>query len=462
MAGRNRRGRAWGELRAQTQQARELAEFLRRLVDQHGFTVRRLQEVMSYGKSTISSNLNGKVPQEQFVLDLVEAVVREPRMKQHVLAEARRLWKAADKPPAPTGVAAGPTSALALAHKTNEQLVTVYERNRDLERERTGAHQLVLVLVRLVGHLQDQVDELGHRPDAAAELDAVHEQLRVAKQELERARRAREEAELLADRAQQRATALEEELARARQVMPQNDVSVAVDFATAQLPPELQEESILADVDRALRTAEGFLQEGAERRAQIADGIGRPRPGSGTAGEGWQVVALLVGRTLGVVLMMVGTAIHYGLSTWVTKRDVVLGFPDLLVLFGIALLVDPWDIVWNTLRPLFLRLTHDSDEPVVWDLTIPDVLTRALRVPWGAAAAAAAALSLATIYWWPMWILIATIPAALATMAYAIAGRNRHIVQLVAPLFTGIAQLLPKPLPASTTAPADSSPPGTR
>jgi chromosome segregation ATPase len=151
------------------------------------------------------------------------------------------------------------------AHRTNEQLVTVYERNRELERERTGAHQLVLVLVRLVGHLQDQVDELGHRPDAAAELDAVHEQLRVAKQELERARRAREEAELLADRTQQRATALEEELARARQVMPQNDVSVAVDFATAQLPPELQEESILADVDRALRTAEGCLQEGAER-----------------------------------------------------------------------------------------------------------------------------------------------------------------------------------------------------
>lgn len=207
MAGRNRRGRAWGELQAQTQQARELAEFLRRLVDQHGFTVRRLQEVMSYGKSTISSNLNGKVPQEQFVLDLVGAVVREPRMKQHVLAEARRLWKAADKPPVPTGVAASPTSALALAHKTNEQLVTVYERNRELERERTGAHQLVLVLVRLVGHLQDQVDELDHRPDAAAELDAVHEQLRVAKQELERARRAREEAELLADRAQQRATA---------------------------------------------------------------------------------------------------------------------------------------------------------------------------------------------------------------------------------------------------------------
>jgi putative Mn2+ efflux pump MntP len=173
-------------------------------------------------------------------------------------------------------------------------------------------------------------------------------------------------------------------------------------------------------------------------------------------------VALLVGRTLGVVLMMVGAAIHYGLSTWVTKMDVVLGFPDLLVLLGIALLVDPWDIVWNTLRPLFLRLTTDSDEPVVWDLTIPDVLTRALRVPWGAAAAAATALSLATIYWWPMWILIATVPAALATMAYAIAGRNRHIVQLVAPVFTGIAQLLSKPLPASTTATADSSPPGTR
>ncbi|MFF2126587.1 hypothetical protein ACFVW1_14530 [Streptomyces olivochromogenes] len=42
----------------------------------------------------------------------------------------------------------------------------------------------------------------------------------------------------------------------------------------------------------------------------------------------------------------------------------MLGFPDLLVLFGIALLVDPWDIVWNTLRPLFLRLTTDSDEPL--------------------------------------------------------------------------------------------------
>jgi hypothetical protein len=47
-------------------------------------------------------------------------------------------------------------------------------------------------------------------------------------------------------------------------------------------------------------------------------------------------------------------------------------------------------------------------------------------------------------------------------MAYAIAGRNRHIVQQVAPAFTGIAQLLPKPLPASTSATVGSSPPGTR
>ncbi|MDH6703049.1 hypothetical protein ABZ682_40740 [Streptomyces griseoviridis] len=92
----------------------------------------------------------------------------------------------------------------------------------------------------------------------------------------------------------------------------------------------------------------------------------------------------------------------------------------------------------------------------MWQLSTEDVLTRVMRVPWAAAASAATVLSLATVYWWPLWILIATVPAGLGAMTYAVLGRNQPVVGRVAPaLSAGLAAirpLLPTAQPAPSTA----------
>lgn len=72
-----------------------------------------------------------------------------------------------------------------------------------------------------------------------------------------------------------------------------------------------------------------------------------------------------------------------------------------------------------------------------------------LRVPWAAAASTATVLGVATVYWWSAWILAAIVPAAVVTMGYAVLGRNRPVVGIVAPIFTSIAALVRQSLPAA-------------
>ncbi|GAA3122744.1 hypothetical protein GCM10020254_82300 [Streptomyces goshikiensis] len=261
MAGGKGRGRAWAPLRAESEEAGELARFLRHLMDLHGVTVRALESGVPYARSTISDNLAGKVPPKQFVEVVVKAVVLEPRKQAVDLRRALDLWQAAQTPSASVVVrpAPGAGTALALADKTSDRLYEVMDRNLELEKDRIGTQQLVLLLMRLVGSLQDQVAALSDVPAAAAELAAVTEQLLAAQKELNWARQARYEAELLASRAQQESVALQEELARLRAAAPSAEEAVPV---AAQLPAELQEDFFLADVERALATAEGFLRGG--------------------------------------------------------------------------------------------------------------------------------------------------------------------------------------------------------
>ena len=448
----NGKGRGWAPLRAQTPQATELAQFLRHLVDYHGFTLRRLQSAVPYGKSTISDNLSGRVPPLAFVEAVVTAVVTEPRKRAVDLERARALWRAADKPPpaATAPAVAQPGSSLvAVIKTTSDELATVYGRNMALEREKATSHHLVLLLLRLVATLNDKVEALSAAPDAEAELTAVNEQLLQAQQELERARQARADAEALTARAQRQSLALQEELAQLRAATPPATASTAMGAVT-ELPPELHDDFFFADVDRALRTAEGFLEEGAQQRERLAEDMGAALPDPAQVDESWRVLALVLGRALGCVLMMVGSGVHYAVSTWVTTSQTALGLTDLLVLVGVVLLVDPWEIIWNTLRPWARRfISNWPRERVVWSLTASDALTRVLRVLWGAAASTATVLSLATVFWWPVWILVATVPAALGTMSYAVLGRSKMIIEIVAPAFTSIAGLARQPLLAA-------------
>jgi hypothetical protein len=444
MAGRKGRGRAWAPLRAQTEQAAELAQFLRDLIDVHGVTLRQLQDMVMYGKSTISDNLSGKVPPKAFVDAVVRAVVTEPRKRALDLEKAFRLWELANKPPstAAAKAPASPGGALAVIEKTNDRLAVMTDRAMELEQERVGAHQLTLLLLRLVARLQEELDTLSAAPAVAQEqIDTLSEQLRVAKQELELARQARQEAELLANRAQAHTTALQEELAALRTAMPTTNVDVAVNMYTSQLPEELQEEYFLADVDRALRTAEGFLKDGVQRRERLADDL----PDSGGAGhrselQTWQDIALLTGRALGGLLMMGGAMLDYAISTHFGRT--YSGGGTALVLIGTVLLVDPWDLYFEYWPLLRAKLRREKGE-YSWSINLNSVFSRLFRLAWGTASAVAAVLSVATMFWWSHWLLLATVPSALFLWLGTIRSDSTPLVDVMLLVTKQVARLFP-------------------
>ncbi|MFE9482855.1 hypothetical protein ACFYNM_30115 [Streptomyces spororaveus] len=420
-----------------------MARFLRHLMDEHGVTMRALEERIPYARSTISENLKGKVPPEAFVAAVVKAVVLEPRKQAIDLRRAKDLWDAARTPSRSVVVrqAGGAGGAIALADKTSDKLYEVMDRNMELERDRVGTQQLVLLLMRLVASLQDQVAALSDVPAAAAEMAGLTEQLHLAQKELEWARQARYEAELLAGRAQQESVALQEELARLRAAAPSAEEAVPV---AAQLPAELQEEFFLADVERALATAEGFLQEGAQLRERLGGELPVVVPSAEpqTAGEAvvMRMVVLLACRTLGVLLVVAGSVLNYALSTWVSRTaggvGVFLGAP------GVLLLLDPWDAYTDWWPALRARIRHEADPPG-WSVDLGNVFTRLLRVSWAVAAAVGAVLVLATFYWWPLWWLILMVPVTLGLAGYTVAGRSLPAVRVLIVLTGHVAGLFP-------------------
>ncbi|MFD6940917.1 hypothetical protein ACFWAP_32800 [Streptomyces goshikiensis] len=68
---------------------------------------------------------------------------------------------------------------------------------------------------------------------------------------------------------------MQEKLARLRAAAPSAEEAVP---AAAQLPAELQEDFYLADFERALATAEGFLQEGVQLRERIGGELSEIEP----------------------------------------------------------------------------------------------------------------------------------------------------------------------------------------
>lgn len=109
-----------------------------------------------------------------------------------------------------------------------------------------------------------------------------------------------------------RAAQLQEELARLRAAAPGADEPLPV-------AAQLQEEFFPADVERALSTAEGFLQEGAQLRERFGGELqvaGPSEQQEGVAGEPvmMRIVVLLGCRTLGVLLVVGGAMVNYALG----------------------------------------------------------------------------------------------------------------------------------------------------
>jgi transcriptional regulator with XRE-family HTH domain len=90
-------GRKWAPLRGEYAEVRELAEALRALADSHGLTLRDIAERVPYGRSAISTNLNGEDrPSWGFVTHLLEACTDGDRHAYAVLErKIQPLWDTA-------------------------------------------------------------------------------------------------------------------------------------------------------------------------------------------------------------------------------------------------------------------------------------------------------------------------------------------------------------------------------
>ncbi|SFH05216.1 hypothetical protein SAMN02787118_14033, partial [Streptomyces mirabilis] len=233
MAGRG--GRPWGPIRAESAEAKALAEFLRAQVDVSGKTLNTLAGEIHFSKSRISEHLAGKVPDQKFVTDLIRAAVLEPRLCERRLAEAGKLLREAAypspvKPPPPAA------SVLELAEARAQQ-VEIYDRlTRSLEqqnelREAAGnSAKLVMILLAVINKLERRITDLtGERdqlhaahaaPDTLRQtqqqLTRAQEQEQRAQQELQRAQEKQRQAEELAARVQAQVDQLADELDRLR------------------------------------------------------------------------------------------------------------------------------------------------------------------------------------------------------------------------------------------------------
>ncbi|TDD95312.1 helix-turn-helix domain-containing protein [Actinomadura rubrisoli] len=89
----------WAELRGDYVEPRELAQFLRNVVDDYRLSIRQLAERMPYSKSVISERLSGKArPEWKFVEALIDACARsDMRAKARLKADAQEKWEAADR-----------------------------------------------------------------------------------------------------------------------------------------------------------------------------------------------------------------------------------------------------------------------------------------------------------------------------------------------------------------------------
>ncbi|MFH9347577.1 tetratricopeptide repeat protein [Kitasatospora sp. NPDC017646] len=239
-------GRPWGPIRAHSAEGRELARFLRALVDASGMTMTAIAGRINRSRTQVGSYLAGsQLPERDFVLALVATAVPEPRLRERRQAEALGRLRAAQHPaaPAPVGAqapagAAAPAPArlaVELAEARRQQIDTYDRLTRSLEQqavlERTSHNsaQLVMALLYMINKLEQRVHTLSAERDelrghgrayeleqAQRQLERALDQERRAREELRRAEDKQRRAEELAARVQEQARRLTDELDRLR------------------------------------------------------------------------------------------------------------------------------------------------------------------------------------------------------------------------------------------------------
>ncbi|MFJ4094840.1 FxSxx-COOH system tetratricopeptide repeat protein [Kitasatospora sp. NPDC089913] len=289
MAQANQGGRPFGPVRAESPEAEELADFLRHLVVAAGRTVADVARTVGRAPGTVSGNLSGRVPTEQFVRALVAATTRDPRD----LRRALNLLEAARHPAPPRtrpgGLPGGglPGGSIEEQHGYLEalyhQLGQAKEQRDELRLALENTEKIVTVLLIMLATLQHRVGELteernrllGHRRELARlvstqrQLVDAHDRERRAMDELVRAETRRTEVEGLLSQVLDQMGRLTERVA----LLQDSDGGRPGDHRTdlPLAPAGSTEDPLGEDIDRALERLGAINEEGDRTVRRLAD-----------------------------------------------------------------------------------------------------------------------------------------------------------------------------------------------
>ncbi|MGW6617277.1 hypothetical protein ACWGA0_27980 [Streptomyces erythrochromogenes] len=206
-------GRPLGALRGRTEQANELAVWLRKVT--LGKAIRTLEEHFAYSTTSWSEFRSGsRLPSEDLLKAVVERYVTEPEMRDRQKAEGRRLLAAAKEaeaalvdtaapepapPPLPVPVAQGRNEvvkALLRLDDARMRQIEALEKLAASERRRAQLEDMVSVLQERCTVLEVERDRAREdvRAELESELQISREYRRQADEKLEHARRAEEKA----------------------------------------------------------------------------------------------------------------------------------------------------------------------------------------------------------------------------------------------------------------------------
>ncbi|MFD0339648.1 hypothetical protein ACFVH0_13280 [Streptomyces sp. NPDC127117] len=292
----------------------DLASLLRGWMDHADLTIDLLRERLTAdhfpdgripSRTTLANRFSGVALDDAFVQAVADACSRDADEQRMLLAQAHELKTRgagvpataappeASRLPSPTdwgSIARAGAELIALQHKyvaTQDRLVRAVERSAELERERSSANQLVLVLLALVDKLHRDIDDLHNeqapgnsrrltrRPldEIRAQLSRSEQQRMAADAELVRARSERRKADQLAREAAEQVAALRaevEELRRGPSVPDGRPAHAGASAGREVIEPH-PADATADDVDSALAKAARHLDEKADRLDLLAD-----------------------------------------------------------------------------------------------------------------------------------------------------------------------------------------------
>ncbi|MFE9016354.1 hypothetical protein [Streptomyces cyaneofuscatus] len=296
-------GRPWGPIRAENPAARELAETLRRHVDDSGKTLAVLSGEISMSKAQTGAYLAGKVPTQAFIVALIKATVRPElrvRRKEQALALREQALRPAPRSATGVPVAAGPgagyavelAAAQARQIETYDRLTRALEQRAEVERAKNNSDKLVMVLLSMIHQLDRRVaglveerDQLRAQPrsealeDAERKLARAEEQEQRARAELRRAEEKQRQAEDLEARVTDQLRRLTDELDRLRA----DDTTSPLDTLPA-LPDEPEAGPVSADpvgddIDAVLARATAVNDEDNTTLNRLTSELNEPAAG---------------------------------------------------------------------------------------------------------------------------------------------------------------------------------------